>query len=206
MPKLDRLLYLLQLIKVRRNLDAKRLAKECGVSERTIFRDINSLAKDANINIFYDRGFKLVDETFLPPLNFNLDELLTLWVGFQSAPVRSNTFFVKTAKSILIKIETQLPEKTKRDFRNIREVVKVMSKEEGSLREALYFKILRLALTESRNIDLVYKEGSLSQSYSQVQPKELVWKQKRWNLNTLCRSTNKVFELEKIITVTLSGA
>jgi len=206
MPKWDRLLFLLQLIRVRRNLDVKRLAEECGVSERTIFRDINSLAKDAKVNIFYDKGFKLLDETFLPPLNFNLDELLTLWVGFQSAPVRSNPFFVKTAKSVLVKIETQLPEKTKRDFRNIREVVKVMSKEEGSLKEALHFKILRLALADSRNIDLVYKEGSSSQSYSQVQPRELVWKQKRWNLYAFWNGTNKIFELWKIINISLSGA
>jgi len=206
MPKWDRLLYFLQLIRVRRNLDIKRLAEECGVSERTIYRDIISLGKDARIDIFYDRGFKLSDETFLPPLNFNLDELLTLWVGLQSAPVKSNAFFVKTAKSILVKIQTQLTENIRRDFRNLREVIKVVSKEEGSLKEALYFKILKQALSESRNIDLVYGDGGVSQKYNSVQPKELNWKQNRWNLYAFWNGTNKTFELEKIMNISLSGA
>ncbi len=205
MSKWDRLLFLLQLIRVRRNLDIKRLAQECGVSERTIYRDINSLGKDARIDIFYDRGFKLLDETFLPPLNFSLDELLTLWVGLQSAPVKSNTFFEKIGKGILVKIETQLPENTKRGFRDLREVVKVAAKEGASLKEALYFRIIRQALIESRNINLVYKDGNLSQSYNGVQPQELLWKRNRWNLNAFWSGVTKTFELEKITNISLGG-
>ncbi len=205
MSKWDRLLYLLQLIRVHRNLDVKRLAQECGVSERTIYRDVNSLEKDAKITIFYDRGFKLLDETFLPTLNFNLDELLTLWVGLQSAPVKSNTFFEKIGKCILLKIETQLPENTKIGFRSLREVVKVAAKEGESLKEALYFRIIRQALAESRNINLVYKDGNLSQSYNGVQPQELLWKQNRWNLNAFWDGNTKTFELEKITNISLGG-
>ncbi|RME19381.1 MAG: HTH domain-containing protein, partial [Candidatus Zixiibacteriota bacterium] len=45
MPKSDRLLYILNLLRTRRNLNAARLAEECGVTERSIYRDIISLSE-----------------------------------------------------------------------------------------------------------------------------------------------------------------
>ena len=53
MAKYDRLLYILNLLRSRKNLNAEMLAAECGVTERTIYRDIIALS-DANIPIYYD--------------------------------------------------------------------------------------------------------------------------------------------------------
>ncbi|MFH0930314.1 MAG: HTH domain-containing protein, partial [Candidatus Zixiibacteriota bacterium] len=80
MGKADRLLLILNLIRSRRNLRAKDLALECGVSERTIFRDINAISS-ANIPIYFENGYKFLTDAFLPPLNFSLDEYLVLYLG-----------------------------------------------------------------------------------------------------------------------------
>lgn len=65
MSKTDRLLFILNLIRSRRNLKARDLAKECEVSERTIYRDIMDLSS-ANIPIYFDDGYKFLTDAFLP--------------------------------------------------------------------------------------------------------------------------------------------
>ena len=73
MAKYDRLLYILNLLRSRKNLNARNIAEECGVTERSIYRDILSLS-EANVPIYYDCGYKLASDNFLPPLNFDFDE------------------------------------------------------------------------------------------------------------------------------------
>jgi predicted DNA-binding transcriptional regulator YafY len=73
MKKVERLLYILALLRQRKNLGAVDLARRCGVSKRTILRDINSISS-AHIPIFYDSGYRLLHEDFLPPMSFTSEE------------------------------------------------------------------------------------------------------------------------------------
>jgi predicted DNA-binding transcriptional regulator YafY len=73
MKKVERLLYILALLRRRKNLGAVDLARRCGVSKRTILRDISSISS-ANIPIFYDSGYRLLHEDFLPPMSFTSEE------------------------------------------------------------------------------------------------------------------------------------
>ena len=45
MSKYDRLLHILNLLRSRRSLNARKLAEECQVTERSIYRDITSLSE-----------------------------------------------------------------------------------------------------------------------------------------------------------------
>jgi predicted DNA-binding transcriptional regulator YafY len=105
MAKADKLLYLVNLIKSNHNLNAKQLAEKFGVSERTIFRYINSLAS-ASLPIYYDHGYKFLDSAFLPTLNLTDAELSTLKFAFEFSPIKSDPLLVNTANSILAKLET----------------------------------------------------------------------------------------------------
>jgi predicted DNA-binding transcriptional regulator YafY len=73
MKKVERLLYILALLRRRKNLGATDLARRCGVSKRTILRDISTISS-ANIPIFYDSGYRLLHEDFLPPMSFTSEE------------------------------------------------------------------------------------------------------------------------------------
>ena len=74
MKKTERLIYILVLLRNnRQGLRAASLARKCGVSERTIYRDIISLSL-ANIPIYNDNGYKLLSEYSLPPCNFSDEE------------------------------------------------------------------------------------------------------------------------------------
>ena len=105
MAKADKLLYLVNLIKSNHNLTAKQLAEKCGVSERTIFRYINSLAS-ASLPIYYDHGYKFMDNAFLPTLNLTEEELTALQFAFEFSPIKSDPSLSSLAKSIFAKLET----------------------------------------------------------------------------------------------------
>lgn len=115
MSKASRLLLILNLIRSRRNLKARDLAKECGVSERTIYRDINAISS-ANISVYYDNGYKFLTDAFLPQFNLSLDEYLAIHLGLRSEIVNSKPVLKKAGKTALAKLEASMPENLKDEY------------------------------------------------------------------------------------------
>jgi predicted DNA-binding transcriptional regulator YafY len=129
MGKADRLLLILNLIRARKNLTPKDLSKECGVSERTIYRDINAISK-ADIPIYYDNGYKFFTDAFLPPLNLSLDENLALYMGLNSEDVNSQAALKSAGKTALAKIESLLSETIRDDYFAIRTHIETHNNQE----------------------------------------------------------------------------
>jgi predicted DNA-binding transcriptional regulator YafY len=109
MAKYDRLLYILNLLRARRNLNAAALAEECGVTERSIYRDIVALS-EANIPIYYDNGYKLASDNFLPPLNFDYEEYTALKLALDSSPLSRSGRYTEPLKRLRSKLEAMVSE------------------------------------------------------------------------------------------------
>ena len=61
---------------------AEELAEQVGVSKRTVYRDIEAMANDAEVPIWQDKGrFGLEEGAFLPPLALTLHEATTLFLA-----------------------------------------------------------------------------------------------------------------------------
>ena len=73
MKKLERLIYIVILLRCNHGLRVPTLAEKCGVTERTIYRDISSLF-NVHVPIFFDNGYKIIKESYLPPNNFSDEE------------------------------------------------------------------------------------------------------------------------------------
>jgi len=58
MTKAERLIYLVNMIKNRGAIYVKDMANECGVSDRTIYRDMKSLSR-MNIPLYNQNGYRL---------------------------------------------------------------------------------------------------------------------------------------------------
>jgi predicted DNA-binding transcriptional regulator YafY len=112
MPKSDRLFFILNLLRARRNLNAILLARECGVTERSIYRDIISLS-EANVPIYYDRGYKLASDNFLPPLNFTFEEYSCLKLALESSPLNRTGKHRPTLKRIKAKVDANISRQVK---------------------------------------------------------------------------------------------
>ena len=104
MPKYDRLLHILNLLRARRNMNAAALARECGVTERSVYRDIISLS-EANIPIYYDHGYRLASDNFLPPLNFDYEEYHCLRLALDSSPLAKAGYYAEVLRRVRAKVE-----------------------------------------------------------------------------------------------------
>lgn len=94
----------------RRPVTAAALAEQLGVSERTIYRDMQTLAElgaplqgEAGIGYMLRAGF------FLPPLMFGADELEALVLGARWVKRQGDSELAKAAASALAKIATASP-------------------------------------------------------------------------------------------------
>ena len=105
MKKAERLLYILSLLRTRKRLRAKDLALKCEVTERTIYRDICSIS-GSNIPIFFDDGYKLIHEEFMPPMNFTPAEAVLL-INFLKTGIIKQTRG-HTIERIIDKLEATL--------------------------------------------------------------------------------------------------
>jgi predicted DNA-binding transcriptional regulator YafY len=200
--KSDRLLLILNLLRSRRNLKASDLADECEVSERTIYRYIQVLT-EAGVPIYFDRGYRLLSQAFLPPLNFTVSELLTLYISLNSEPIQSVNCLRKSAKQISAKLDSLMPEKIKVDFEKIKKQIVVQS-EDGRPPQgvALVFELLRKAIWAEKKIELRYDSTGSSEVIKLV-PKTLLYKKGNWYLAGLVQDKMRHFRLDMIKSVSI---
>lgn len=204
MGKLDRLLLILNLLRTRRSLNASDLAKECEVSERTIYRDIQVLS-EARVPVYFDGGYKLLTDAFLPPLNLTADEFLTLYVGLHSPSVQSVNCFRKSARRALAKIESMMPDDVKVDYEEAKERIKFQVENVNSYQGAdLIFELLRQAIWPERKIKLLYV-SPLSSEVVELVPKSLLCKKGNWFLLGQVQNQIRNFRLDLIKNVNLSS-
>jgi predicted DNA-binding transcriptional regulator YafY len=81
MQRFDRILGILLFLRSQRSVTASKLARQFGVSTRTIYRDIETLSA-SGVPVYAERGheggFQLLEGYFLPPLMFSRDEAISL--------------------------------------------------------------------------------------------------------------------------------
>src|SRR6478735_4782676 len=105
MRRADRLFQIVQVLRRRRTVTtAARLAERLGVSERTIYRDIQDLIRagtpiDGEAGI----GYRLRPEYDLPPLMFTRDEIHALVIGARIVSRIGDPSLARASDSILTK-------------------------------------------------------------------------------------------------------
>ena len=110
MRKLERLLYIVTLLKTNKRVMVKDLASRCGVSERTIYRDMNDIS-GSNIPIYYDNGYRLRSDSVTPPSCFTEKEAKFLLDLLSRSSIARNSKNVKTAERIVTKIRSGFEQK-----------------------------------------------------------------------------------------------
>ncbi|UCB53558.1 MAG: HTH domain-containing protein, partial [Candidatus Zixiibacteriota bacterium] len=203
MGKLDRLFLILNLLRSRSALSASDLAGKCEVSERTIYRDIHTLSR-ARVPIHFDGGYKIVtDEAFLPPLNFSVDEFLSLYVGLSSCSVQSVKCFREPARRALAKLESLIPEKVKSDYEKAKTHVVFQPERDCPNRGAdLMFELLKQAIWPEQKIRL-HCVSPHSCDVVEIAPKSLLYKRGKWHLVGLAQNEIRYFRLDHIKSISL---
>ena len=208
--KYDRLLYILNLLRSRNKLRASDLAEECEVSERTIYRDIIGLSS-ANIPIYFDDGYKLLTDTFLPPLNFDLDDYLTLKLALQSSPLSQQSPLRRSAKRVLTKIEANLSSSLKAKLSEIsaegdKEPVRIEVKSTSDFSKfSLWFNLIEQAIFHNKTIKIFYESLEAGETFREVDPHSLVFRKHAWYFIGFChlRQKMRIFRINRIKKISL---
>lgn len=87
MRRSERLIKLLDLLHAKAGMDAQGLARLCGVSERTLHRDLDAL-EAAGFPVYFDRGYHLASPALLPPVTLSVDQVLALRLAAEAAATR----------------------------------------------------------------------------------------------------------------------
>lgn len=206
MAKYDRLLFILNLLRSRRNLNAAQIAGECEVTERTIYRDIIALS-EAHIPIYYDRGYKFASDNFLPTLNFSLDEYLTLKTILDSSPLNKSGHSRSRIKGIKSKIEACLSpsviEMKKYSSAPMAMDIKSTSLESGH--EKIY-AIVEQGIKNSNILRLKYNSIQSGVIEREVDPYFLIFIERAFYFVGYChlREEFRTFRTDRIINVSMT--
>ncbi|MCX6827358.1 MAG: YafY family protein, partial [candidate division Zixibacteria bacterium] len=206
MAKYDRLLFILNLLRSRRNLNAEMIAGECEVTERTIYRDIITLS-ESNIPIYYDKGYKFASDNFLPALNFNLDEYLTLKTALESSPLYRSGHSRQIIKSIRSKIDSCLSPTVVQEKKYLTSTTRIdirSTSTEQTLEKV--YAIVEDAIKGNRILRIKYDsiEGGVAER--EVEPYFLIFIERAFYFVGYChlRRDLRTFRTDRIIDITLT--
>ena len=199
---------LFQLMQALRDLPppatAQALAQETGVSERTIYRDIDSLRSlGAVIDGEAGFGFTLIEDATLPPLGFVPEEIEALVVGLKEVMEVADPSLANAAKTALTKLKSRLPEAQAHRLKHAVLTAKRFHKppeitiDAGTLRQAAW---------EERAVAFDYGDAEGRRTTREVDPLSIVFMQNVHCLLAYChlRTDYRAFRLDRMDNLKLS--
>jgi predicted DNA-binding transcriptional regulator YafY len=118
---------LIGLLQVGRGCNAESLSLECGVSRRTIFRDLD-LLRQSGIPLAFDeeqQHYRVPGACLLPPTNFTSEEALSLVVLCHELGNSSGLPFLGPARSAAVKLESSLPARLREQLNNVAATISI---------------------------------------------------------------------------------
>lgn len=205
MARFDRLFQLMQIIRNTSGpVTAARLAVEMDVSERTIYRDIDTLrGAGAIIDGTAGYGYVLTEDPALPPMMFGDDEIEALVLGLREVREIGDDTLANAAISALSKLKARLPEAQKRRLQN----AVLSAKRFHSLPEiTIDTAALRRAAWNEKAIDIEYADAAGAKTQRHIYPLGIVFFDAARVLLAWCclRQDYRSFRLDRITSFTES--
>ncbi len=174
MARTDRLFRLLTAMRMLpQPVTAARLAEETGVSERTLYRDIDTLrAGGALIDGAAGLGYTLTEDPALPPQMFTRLEVEALVLGLAEVRQMGDPALAEAAATAMARITATLPERVQR------QAVHAVSHSYRLNRKAdapAHINLLREATWEERAVDMTYSDLSGVTTTRRIWPLAIVW-------------------------------
>lgn len=198
MRRADRLFQLVQLLRRRRVTTAAWLAEQLGVSDRTIYRDVQDLIC-AGVPIEGEAGvgYALPTNFDLPPLMFDRDEITALALGARMVKSWADDRLARAADGALAKVQAVVPPALKRRI----DAESMYAPGEHVSAEMRHFLApMRNALDGQKVIWLAYVRADGEASERRVLPLGLFFWGNCWSLIAWCelRKGFRNFRVDRI--------
>ena len=184
LSRLERLLKIIGLLQNAPGHNGSSLAVECGVSRRTIFRDLDAL-RTAGIPLQYDdelQRYRIAGTQFLPPTNFTAEEALAVIVLCHELGDATRIPFYGPARSACMKLQAALPSRLREQLGEIRSSIKIRLQPSNPLDgQKPYYEQLVDAISAKRCLRMRY--GSLTEWEeigTKLSPYQLLFSRHSW--------------------------
>jgi predicted DNA-binding transcriptional regulator YafY len=206
MTKAERLLNLVTYMRSRRTaITASELADRLEVSERTIYRDIQSLML-TGIPIEGEAGvgYLLNSETSIAPLMFSESEIEALVLGMRLVKSCGDNEIIQQADSALTKIRSVISEPMMHRLNH--KATPFLVPEYGRENRVKFGEEIRSAIQKKKSIVIRYTDNKQAESERELEPLGLVFWGASWTLAAWClmRQDYRSFRLDRIIELTLT--
>lgn len=205
MRRADRLFRLVGLLQRRRTTTAALLAERLEISERTVYRDIADLVGagvpiqgEAGVGYRLERGFDL------PPLMFDEAEIEAIVLGARIVKAFADPALAVAADDVLGKVRRVLPDRLTASLDDTRLYGHRFGRI-GEVGDAM--AALRLALRQSRKVELHYRDGKAAETTRIVRPLALSFLGHTWLLTAWCetRRSFRNFRLDRLLSARVTA-
>lgn len=184
LSRISRVVRLLTLLQARHIYTPDELAEIIGISRRTVFRDLNDL-QALGIPFQFDRvagGYRMDPEYFLPSVDLNIQEALSLLLLVHKARVHLPLPFKNSALLAGLKIENNLPGEIRKYCNATLDNISIRKDSHAPMDLldnifAVLQKAVRKRLTVKMQYDSIYDGGEISLHLS---PYHLVYNNRAW--------------------------
>ncbi len=205
-----RLITLLMLLQRQPNQKASDLAAKLGISVRSLHRYVGML-DEMGIPIYSERGpyggFSLVRGYKMPPLVFNPEEAVAIYLGTSLVHEMWGRLYAEAAQGALAKLDNVLPEEQRNEIAWARKSLVTTGLHRAHLDTLTpLLEKLRRAARERRRVKMTYQGGSSHDLHErQVDPYALVYRWGWWYLFGYChlRRALRSFRVDRIAELTV---
>ncbi len=202
--RLHRLIAILLLLESRKKVKAKDLAYALETSERTVYRDIETLCQ-SGIPITSDfgptGGFQLMEGYTSGLTSMNCDDAVKLYLsGIAAGPETGASL-----QTTLNKLQQSLPEQYSKDIQKAISQFYFDPESWFLQRKPIPFlDVLRQAIWQSQKLRITYRRSSLGHEETtqrQIRPYGLVVKNMEWYLVAYCETSQgmRVFRCDRLL-------
>ena len=202
MSRSERLLDLIQsLRRHRRPVSGAELARELGVSLRTLYRDISSLtANGAPIDGEAGIGYVLRPGYTLPPLMFSEEEVEAIVLGARMVASSADPRLARAALDALAKVAAMLPGARGED---VAELGLLSAPRQPLVPDGVDLALLRQAIRAERRVWITYRDEVGNRTERRVWPVSLTFYDRVRVLAAWCelRQGFRHFRTDRVITL-----
>lgn len=193
MRRADRLYQLIQVLRDGRLHRAVDLAAEIGVSLRTIYRDMDTLAASGvPVEGARGLGYQMTQPVTLPPLNLSLTELEALHLGLSVVGEAGDAELGTAARSLSAKIDAVLPEDRTGPPKGWGFAVYPFADAAAGFR---YMPAIRAAIRARQKLGLTISGPGGAETRRTIRPLALDYWGRAWTATCWCETTGDFAEL-----------
>lgn len=188
-----------------RGYNTEQLAQECGVTRRTIFRDLDAL-RQSGVPLVFDnerQGYCIPGVYYLPPTNFTPEEALAVIVLCQELGGDTQLPFYHPAHSAAVKLENSLPPRLRDHLRSVSGAVRINLASGNPLpgQQRIYDQLVQ-SIADRRAVRMTYASVAEKETIcTKLSPYQLLFSQRSWYVigrSSLHRAT-RTFNLGRVL-------